>query len=162
MPALYGPAVAGQSALAERVVWQPAHLVGAAVSQVFSPDAARLFVDAPERLLHLFIRINFALFIAMLPAVLLLLIGDEIFGFVFGPGWMQAGTFASVFMLAQVLGVPTHSTNCLNVYRRNHWMSAWDIGRLGGVALASPLPGASRLHRWPASRSSARPPDWQT
>ena len=136
MPALYGPAVAGQSALAERVVGQPAVLVGAAVNQVFWADAARLFVESPERLWHLFLRLNLILLAAMLPATLLTFFGDEIFGFVFGAAWKQAGTFAGVFILAQIVALPTHATNCLHGYRLNYCMSAWDIGRLGAVGLA--------------------------
>jgi hypothetical protein len=136
MPALYGPAVAGQSALAERVVGQPAALVGAAVNQVFWADAARLFVDSPERLWHLFLRLNVILLGAMLPATLLTVFGSEIFGFIFGAAWKQAGTFAGVYILAQIVALPVHATNGLHCYRLNRWMSAWDIGRLGAVVLA--------------------------
>ncbi len=136
MPALYGPAVAGQSALASRVVGQPATLVGTAVNQVFWADAARLFVDAPGRLWDLFLRLNLILLVAMVPAAALTVYGDEIFGFVFGSAWRQAGTFAGVYILAQILALPIHATNCLHGYRLNSWMSAWDIGRLSIVAAA--------------------------
>jgi O-antigen/teichoic acid export membrane protein len=136
MPALYGPVIAGQSALAQRVVGQPAVLVGAAVNQVFWADAARLFVEDPERLWHLFLRINVILLVAMLPTFLLTCYGGQIFAFVFGAAWQDAGRFAGIFILAEILGLPAHATTCLHGYRLNYCMTAWDVARLSLIGLA--------------------------
>jgi uncharacterized membrane protein YdjX (TVP38/TMEM64 family) len=109
---------------------------------VFWADAARLFVEAPDRLWHLFLRMNLMLLAAMLPAAVLTLVGAEIFGFIFGAAWEQAGTFAGIFILAEIVGLPAHATTCLHGYRLNHWMSAWDIGRLGVVEMINRRPAA--------------------
>lgn len=130
LPALYGPAIAGQSNLAQRVVGQPAVLLGSAVNQVFWADAARLFAEEPERLWHLFLRMNLILLAVMVPGVALTFFGGDIFAFLFGAPWRQAGTFAGIFVLAEIAGLPAHATTCLHGYGLNSRMSAWDVGRL--------------------------------
>jgi O-antigen/teichoic acid export membrane protein len=136
IPALYGPATAGQTALAQRIVGQPAMLVGAAVHQVFWPDAARLFQENPNNLWQLFLRTNTILLMVMLPGALLTVFGDHFFVLIFGAPWQQAGTFAGILILAQIVSLPAHATSCLGAYRLNHLMSGWEIGRLALMGLA--------------------------
>lgn len=91
--ALFSPAAAGLYILANRVLQLPMSLVGAAIGQVFFASAAQarregglapLVAGLHARLAH----------IGLPPALILALIGPELFAFVFGAEWRQAGEFA--------------------------------------------------------------------
>lgn len=91
--ALFSPAAAGLYALANRVLSLPMALIGGAIGQVFYASAAEahrqgrigtLVADLHAKLAH----------IGLPPALVLVLIGPELFAFVFGPDWRQAGEFA--------------------------------------------------------------------
>jgi hypothetical protein len=60
--------------------------------------------------------------------------GAEIFIFVFGAGWGQAGRFAGVIVVGSFLGLAAQGTTSLHVYRLNHWMCAWELAQLALVA----------------------------
>jgi O-antigen/teichoic acid export membrane protein len=136
LPSLYGLTIAGQYSLGQRVIGQPAALVGSAVNQVFWVHAARLFVEEPIHLWHLFIRANVFLFGVMAPAFLLTWFGSQIFGFLFGAAWEEAGSFAGIMIFAAAVGLPAQSTTSLTSFRLNHWLSAWEIGRITLVMAA--------------------------
>jgi lipopolysaccharide exporter len=127
LPSLYGLAVTGQYSLAQRALGQPTVFVGQAVNQVFWSNAARLVADEPASLWPLFLRLNILLAIVMVPGFVLMWFGPEIFGFVFGAAWQQAGGFAGVLIVASFLGLIAQGTTSLHVYRLNHWMCAWEI-----------------------------------
>ncbi len=130
LPWLYGFAVTGQYSLAQRVLWQPIVFVGQAVYQVFWGNAARLFIEEPARLWPLFLRLNVCLLAVMAPGFVLSWFGAEIFAFVFGPAWEQAGRFAGALVVASFLGLAAQGTTTLEIYRLNHWMSAYEFMRL--------------------------------
>lgn len=90
---LFGPAVAGMYSLANRVLSLPLSLIGSAIGQVFfssAADARRngqlgpLVVQLHTRLAH----------IGLPPALLMMLVGADLFALVFGSEWRQAGEFA--------------------------------------------------------------------
>lgn len=130
---LYGPAITGQFSLAQRVLSQPMVFAGQAVKQVLWGNAARLLVDDPGRLWPLFLRVNAFLLAAMAPGLILIWFGGAIFAFVFGSAWAQAGDFAGVMVPAAFLGLAAFGTTALELYRLNHWMSAWECLRLALV-----------------------------
>ncbi|WP_414730302.1 oligosaccharide flippase family protein [Zhongshania aliphaticivorans] len=91
--ALFSPTIAGFYMLANRVLNLPMSLIGRAIGQVFFSSAAEsyragrlgpLVSSLHSKLAH----IGFA------PVLLLILLGPEIFVFVFGGDWRQAGEFA--------------------------------------------------------------------
>jgi O-antigen/teichoic acid export membrane protein len=91
--ALFSPAAAGLYALANRVLSLPMSLVGSAIGQVFFANAAEahragklgpLVQQLHAKLAH----------IGFPPALLLMLLGPDLFAFVFGENWRQAGEFA--------------------------------------------------------------------
>jgi O-antigen/teichoic acid export membrane protein len=124
---LYGAAAAGQFLLASRVVTQPMVMIGQPVFQVFWGRSARLVLEDPHALHALFVRLLVAVLVVMSPAVLLVVFGPEIFSFVFGGAWREAGAYAGIFVLAAIVGVPANATNNLNTYGRNAWQSLWQI-----------------------------------
>ena len=91
--ALFSPFAAGLYALAHRVLQLPMSLVGAAIGQVFFANAAEahrvgklgvLVEQLHGKLAH----------IGFPPALLLMLLGPDLFALVFGENWRQAGDFA--------------------------------------------------------------------
>ena len=127
LPSLYGLAITGQYSLAQRALGQPTVFVGQAVNQVLWSNAARLVADEPASLWPLFLRLNILLAAVMAPGFVLIWFGPEIFGFVFGAAWRQAGGFAGVLIVASFLGLIAQGTTSLHVYRLNHWMCAWEF-----------------------------------
>lgn len=89
----FNPAVAGVYALAHRVLNLPLSIIGSAVGQVFYSNAAEAHRTGKlgtmvEQLHCRLAHIGFP------PALLLILIGPNIFDFVFGDEWRDAGNFA--------------------------------------------------------------------
>jgi O-antigen/teichoic acid export membrane protein len=91
--ALFSPAAAGLYTLANRVLTLPMSLVGGAIGQVFFANAAEahragqlgpLVAQLHAKLAH----------IGLPPALILILLGPDLFAFVFGEQWRQAGEFA--------------------------------------------------------------------
>ena len=89
---LFSPVVAGLYALTERVLSLPMQVLGGAINDVFFSNASeahrsdslsRLVVSVHEKLAH----------IAMPPMAIIIVIGPELFGLVFGDSWSQAGQF---------------------------------------------------------------------
>jgi O-antigen/teichoic acid export membrane protein len=124
---LYGAAMAGQFLLASRVVTQPMTMIGQPVFQVFWGRSARLVREDPRALHALFVRLLATVLALMSPAALLVVFGPDIFSFVFGGAWREAGAYAGIFVLAAIVGVPANATNNLNTYGRNAWQSVWQI-----------------------------------
>lgn len=90
---LFSPVSAGLYALSHRILSLPMSLIGNAIGQIFFSKAVEarrvgkidnLVSGLHAQLAH----------IAMAPALILLLIGPDLFAFIFGEKWRQAGEFA--------------------------------------------------------------------
>jgi len=136
LPSLYGLAVNGQYSLARRVLAQPMVLIGQTVNEVLWGNAARLFAEDPARLWPLFLQLNICLLAVMAPSLVLMFFGTEIFAFVFGERWEQAGSFAGIMIAASFLGLAAQGTTSLHIYRLNHWMSLWEVLQLLLIVVA--------------------------
>jgi O-antigen/teichoic acid export membrane protein len=91
--ATFSPAAAGLYALTNRVLGVPANLIGGAVSQVFVSSAADAYRNGS--LAPLVKELHAKMAQIGLPFMfLLIMLGPELFGFVFGEDWRQAGEFA--------------------------------------------------------------------
>ncbi len=91
--AFFSPAAAGLYSLAIRVLLLPIDLVGRAVGQVFFAQAAE--AHRQERLGTLVEKLHAKLVhIGLPPALLLMLVGPDLFALVFGPAWRVSGEFA--------------------------------------------------------------------
>lgn len=90
---LFSPAAAGIYMIANRVLAMPATIVGGAISNVFLSNAIEARCNGTLR--HLVAEIYAKLaHIAMPPALILILAGPDLFDFLFGTNWRQAGEFA--------------------------------------------------------------------
>lgn len=90
---LLSPAVAGLYMLAHRTLSLPLSLIGRSIGQVFHSRAAEAYHQGTldQLTLNTFRRI---LQIGLGPLIFIGIIAPEIFGFVFGPQWKQAGVYA--------------------------------------------------------------------
>lgn len=108
--ALYGPAVGGSLALAQRVVALPVSLVGAAVADVFYGRAAELAREKPQALRPFLLTTAFRLFLIAFPFGLALwLLAPLLAPWVFGSAWEEAGRMMAVmapWMVAQLTVSP--------------------------------------------------------
>lgn len=147
LPLLYGPYVGGQFMLAERVIAQPFILLGEAIAQVFRGHAPQLIQSDPHRFWAIFWKVNCALLIVISPALLLCIFGPQLFTFVFGSAWRDAGSYAGIIIVAEVFGFVAGSTCVLlPLVSLNHHQGVWEIGRLAAVGGALI---AAWLFSWP-------------
>jgi len=95
---LFSPTVAGWYILADRILSMPISLVGQAVGQVLF-GASRSAIHE-RKLFPLAIRVSSVLAaLAVLPTLILFLFAPDIFSFVFGEVWREAGQYASWMIL---------------------------------------------------------------
>ncbi|MGE5397599.1 MAG: lipopolysaccharide biosynthesis protein, partial [Chitinophagales bacterium] len=90
----YNPVIVGWFALGQRVLALPMGLIGNSIAQVYFPKAVgeRREGIAGKGMLRLF---KTLLSLSLVPMVLLMIIGPELFSFVFGSKWVTAGTYVS-------------------------------------------------------------------
>lgn len=96
IPAIFTSAVAGMYFLVFRVLMLPIALIGEAMMEVFR---SRAMEDLRQQgtCRPLFIKTLLSLtVIGLPPALLLILFGQEIFAFVFGEDWREAGLYATI------------------------------------------------------------------
>jgi lipopolysaccharide exporter len=93
--AFFSASVVGLYALTMKVIQTPVGLIHQAISQVFYREVVVARTDGTlDRLVEgLFASLAKA---ALLPCLLLLIAGRDLFAFVFGPAWDQAGLFAQI------------------------------------------------------------------
>lgn len=95
----FGVAVAGQYWLAYRVLLAPVGLLGGAYRQVIQPALANVntTIEAKKRIVKAH---TFRISVLTIPVVVLFVaLGEDIFSFVFGDGWAEAGSFAGWLVL---------------------------------------------------------------
>lgn len=109
----FGQDMAGQFSMAWRVLMLPMGLIGAAVGQVFLQRFAEVQTQ-PQAARHLLIKTWRTLFfLGFLPMVLIFLFGENIFKWVLGDLWGEAGQIASIMapmLLAMFISSPTSGT----------------------------------------------------
>ncbi len=93
LTAAFSPAAAGLYALTNRVLGVPAAVLGGAVSQVFISSAAEAYRSGSLGPLVRNLHAKMAQ-IGLPFMLLLMMLGPELFGFIFGDAWRQAGEFA--------------------------------------------------------------------
>ncbi|UII29308.1 oligosaccharide flippase family protein [Fulvivirga maritima] len=113
LPVLTSEAITGQFSLAYRMLSLPEAIIGAGIGQIFYKKIGLLIQEnrsiKPEllRCWKLLLTIGAPVFIA------LLLIGDDVFIFVFGASWEQSGEMVqilSMMLLCMFISTPTSST----------------------------------------------------
>jgi lipopolysaccharide exporter len=91
----FNPVVVGMYALGLRLFQTPMSLVSGAVSQVFYRHAAET-KDTGQLPMVVGSLYRQLLSLVLVPCLVLMLIGQELFGFVFGSQWREAGLYAQI------------------------------------------------------------------
>ncbi len=109
----FSPAIAGFYSLAQRVLIAPTALIGGAIGDVYRSDASKIYRENGNCLLiykKTFLKLCLISVIFVLPVFLF---GNEIFAFVFGESWREAGEIASIvsiMVLFQTISSPLSQT----------------------------------------------------
>ena len=95
----FNPAIVGQYSLAYRLIHLPMSLIGSSIAQVFSQKISSVRTD-PEQVRRI-VKTAFEklVMIGLLPAILLSLVGEELFVLIFGENWTLAGQFVQILGL---------------------------------------------------------------
>lgn len=135
---LFSPAIAGFYAVAARVLMVPIGLIGNSVRQVYYQRASEIF-NQGDSLFPLYkkMTMNLAL-VGIIPAGIILILGENIFSFVLGNSWGEAGIYASIITLWQYFGfINRPSVASLLILKLNHIQLIMDsisfILRLGAI-----------------------------
>lgn len=110
---IYNSAIVGAFGLANTVVNLSMDLIGKSVGNVFYAEAAKIGKNNPKQLKHLSNSIikKMAL-IGLIPLAILIVFAPELFIFVFGDEWKEAGYFA------RILSISTYFSFVLNPVSR--------------------------------------------
>lgn len=96
---LFSPATAGFYAIATRVLTVPSILIGNSVRQVYYQKASDLN-NRGESIINIFRKSTLYLsLIAITPMGIIIIWGEPLFRFVFGPTWGEAGIFGSILAI---------------------------------------------------------------
>jgi len=129
---LYGPQVTGWFALTDRVMHVPFILIGRAVSQVYCGEFARLAAMQPTALPGLHWRtIRRLALIGLCPMVVIVIAGPQLFAWVFGEPWREAGNYGRLLAVTHYTTLIANPlTPTLLLLERQSWQLGWDIGLL--------------------------------
>ncbi|MFZ4856332.1 MAG: oligosaccharide flippase family protein [Desulfuromonadaceae bacterium] len=93
--AFFSPAVVGMYSLGFRLIQMPMSLIGGAISQVFLQRAAE--AKSSNELGRLVgVIFNRLLLVGLLPTMIIMAIGADLFAFVFGEQWREAGVYVQI------------------------------------------------------------------
>jgi O-antigen/teichoic acid export membrane protein len=96
---LFSPAIAGFYAVATRVMTMPSILIGNSVRQVYYQKAS-ILNNQNKSILNIYTKTTLSLsLIAVAPMSVIMIWGEPLFRFIFGPTWGEAGIFASILTI---------------------------------------------------------------
>ena len=123
LASLFSASAAGQYSLAVLILGAPAMLLGQAVGEVFYPKITRAITARSSEAYPFLLKVTLILLaVGTIPFGIVLLFGDYLFSFVFGPEWVLAGSYSQ-------------------------WLSIWLFSSLVSGASTAALP-ALRLQRF--------------
>lgn len=133
---LIGPAWAGFYSLTDRVLRVPMRAVGNAVAKTFYSEFSSLIRNGRlEDARMLFLKTSGVLLgLSAIPAIVLIVAGEQLFSFVFGSEWAMSGRIASILglvMAFQLTVSPVSQT--LNILERQKAQFAIDGVRFAGI-----------------------------
>lgn len=148
---IYGAKVLGWFALGYRVLGAPTLLIGLAVSQVYSVEAAAFSCSDPRALHSLFLRsIKRLALLGTIPFFLFFTFSPAIFAIAFGESWREAGVYARLLApMHYIAFICWPLTQTLNVLEQQFWQLSWDVSRIlitcGSLWIALRWGGSARV-----------------
>lgn len=148
LASLYSPAVAGLYAVADKTVRMPSALFGSSLQQVFYQRITEFRSD-PDACRKLLLR-TWALLLAAgaIPMLALFLFGPQLFTFVFGARWHEAGVFARLLAFGLLMHFVSYPTaNGIVAFERQRVLMLWQfvfllvivgVFGIGGILLRLP------------------------
>jgi len=117
----FGTEVTGQVGLALMVLSLPISLIGQTIGQAFYGEIANIGRKNPLKIQKISQDIlKKLLLISLLPFIVLVIFGEDLFKLFFGSEWAEAGQYArimSLYIIANLASSPL--VNILNIYARN-------------------------------------------
>jgi O-antigen/teichoic acid export membrane protein len=98
MTPFFGPAVVGYYALTQKVLALPARLLGESIRQVFFPKASEIMQSGGDAYRFLRTTTLGMLAVGFIPTAVIFLFGPQLFAFIFGADWYQAGVYARLII----------------------------------------------------------------
>ncbi|WP_286978474.1 lipopolysaccharide biosynthesis protein [Aminobacterium sp. UBA5514] len=130
----YGGEVAGFFALGQRVIQVPLSFISQAVSQVYVGEVTKLKYSDPQALLLLLHNTTRQLaVIGFFPCAVLFFWGADIFAFIFGSQWYEAGTYVQVLAALEYIRFIVTPLSQLNALEKQRIVFGWNLLRLLGV-----------------------------
>lgn len=138
----FGEVIVGFYALLSRVVGVPMRFIGQSVSEVYLGEISNIsksnYAEIKNLFHNLIIRLSL---IAILPFIIVLLFGPQIFGFIFGEQWIDAGNYLRILSISyfiQFVMFPLSQT--LEVLEKQKIQLIWQITRFVLVSLSLIIP----------------------
>jgi len=104
LASLYSPEIAGYYALTIRVLLVPSNMIGSSTRTVYYQKASKMYANG-ENIFNLYKKTTLALFkIFIIPFLIVLFFGENIFCFVFGDEWNISGKIAEILILWILVG----------------------------------------------------------
>jgi len=99
LSALFSPAIAGFYSLTYRALLTPILLISSATRSVFYQKASKMYVNG-ESIFQLYVKTTMGLVkVFIFPFLIILIFGQEIFTFIFGKEWQEAGVIAQIAII---------------------------------------------------------------
>ncbi|WP_160888785.1 lipopolysaccharide biosynthesis protein [Halobacillus litoralis] len=138
---LYGSQVVGLFAFANSVIQVPMNLIGNSIRNVFYAESASLRFENPERIQKLSRKLFFNLTIlGIIPALVLSVLGPQLFSMIFGSDWREAGVYASLLTFAAFSGLILKPiSGIFDVYEKQGVALVWNILRIFLIVIAFSL-----------------------
>lgn len=95
----YSSEVAGFYALTMRALQSPIGLIGSSTREVFYQKASKLYSNG-ENFFALYFKTTISLLkLFIIPTIIIFLFGEEIYSFIFGLKWIEAGKYSEILIL---------------------------------------------------------------
>jgi len=129
LPFFYNSSIVGFYALSVRIVNAPLVLISKTVGQIFQKEFAE--AEWAERKRVLLKLISVQTVVGLIIFSPLLFFGKEIFSFIFGNEWSEAGKFIQILSFMLILEfVAQPLLNLLEILNRHYLMLFWNVGRI--------------------------------
>ena len=144
MISFFGPEVTGLYALGQRVLAMPGQLISHSIAQVFFQRAAAEHATGAELgnlVRDIYTRL---ITVGLLPMLIVAMVGPDLFRFVFGEHWADAGTYSSILtMWMLVMFVSSPLSTIYTVLERQGLRLFMNVllfaGRLGTLLIGAAL-----------------------